>query len=184
VSRRAVLLGLALATLSTPALAGDGAAPDLAALIECRADYPALLDLLPVLQEPLRALALGWRPLPQANPFMVEYRLNAPITVFGRQTDHVAFAGEGVLAVLDLAEPRELARELELEAAVDTPGKLLAGREVRVQALPADGNGVEWEESAILNVSNVDSHPGKTLAGCGYSRGPVEPEEDTAPAGD
>ena len=158
------------------------APPDLPALIECRADYPALLALAPMITDPLAAVALGWRPQVQANPFMLEYRLNTPITVFGRQTDHIAFAGEAVMAVLDLAEPRTLARELELETGIDTPRKALFGREVRVTELPPGEDGVPWVESAILNVSNVDSHPGKTLAGCSYSRGPVEDEDtDEAP---
>jgi hypothetical protein len=186
--RRAVLAGLALGLCAGPAWSNPDAstrpAPDLAALIECRADYPALLAVLPVIEEPLRAVAVGWRPLPQANPFMVEFRLNAPISIFGRSTDHIAFAGDAVIGILDLAEPRTLARELELETGIDTPTKALFGREVRVSALPVDADGQEWEESAILNVSNVDSHPGKTLAGCSYSRSPVETdgEEPSEPA--
>lgn len=174
-------IGLALLLAPLSAFGRDDAGaiapPDLPALIECRADYPALLALAPVITDPLAAVALGWRPQAQANPFMLEYRLNTPITVFGRQTDHIAFAGEAVMAVLDLAEPRTLARELALETGIDTPRKALFGREVRVTELPPGEDGVPWVESAILNVSNVDSHPGKTLAGCSYSRGPIEDED-------
>ena len=32
-------------------------------------------------QDPLKAVALGWRPLPQANMFLSEYELAAPLTV-------------------------------------------------------------------------------------------------------
>jgi len=175
---------LLLATLAAPAAAaeGDGAPPDLAALVECRLDYPALLALLPVQADPLRAVSLGWRPQPQSNPFMVEYRLNTPIRVFGHATDHIALAGDAVLAVLDLPDPRPLARQLELEAGIDTPAKAMFGREVRAEEVPAAAGEGPWIESAVLTVSNVDSHPGKTLAGCAYSREPVEPE--AAPAGD
>lgn len=162
--------------------AAIAAAPDLAALIECRGSYEAFMALLPVQADPLAAVALGWRPQPQANPFMVEYRLNTPVTVFGHSSDHIAFAGDAVLAVLELAEPRELARRLHLETGIDTPQKALFGLEVRAEEVPArDGQG-PWIESAVINVSNVDSHSGRTLAGCSYSRDPLEPEE-SGPAG-
>ena len=100
---------LAFALSPAVAAAADGAAtkaaaPDLSALIECRLGHADFMAYMPVLQDPLKAVALGWRPLPQSNPFMVEYRLNAPVTVFGRSSDHIAFAGEGVVAVLDLPD--------------------------------------------------------------------------------
>lgn len=173
----------ALLVLALPAAQAAGeasataAAPDLAALIECRGSYDSFMALLPVQADPLAAVALGWRPQPQANPFMVEYRLNTPVTVFGHSSDHIAFAGDAVLAVLELAEPRELARQLQLETGIDTPQKALFGLEVRAEEVPArDGQG-PWIESAVINVSNVDSHPGRTLAGCSYSRDRLEPEE-------
>lgn len=153
------------------------AAPELADLIECRASYADMLALLPVAEDPLQAVARGWQPLPQANPFMVEFRLLAPITVFGHSTDHIALAGPGVLAVLDLPDPRPLARQLELEAGIDTPEKAMFGREVRAVEVPGP-DGTPWIESAVLGVSNVDSHPGKTLAGCSYGLEPAEPGED------
>lgn len=171
------LLALALlAGLPAPARA-QAPAPDLAALIECRGSYERFMALLPVLADPLAAIALGWRPQPQANPFMIEYRLNAPVTVFGHHSDHIAIAGDAVLAVLDLTDPRVLARQLQLETGVDTPQKALFGLEVRAEEVPARDGGGPWIESAVVNVSNVDSHPGKTLAGCSYSRDPLEPEE-------
>ena len=40
-----------------------------------------------------------------------------------------------------------------------------------------------WIESAVINVSNVDSHPGKTLAGCSYSLDPPETEDADAGTG-
>jgi len=174
---------LAAALLPASAAAQDATAVDLAALIECRGSYAGFMALLPVQADPLAAVALGWRPQPQANPFMVEYRLNAPVTVFGHSSDHIAFAGDAVLAVLDLAEPRELARQLNLDTGVDTPQKALFGLEVRAEEVPAHEGQGPWSESAVINVSNVDSHPGKTLAGCSYSRDPLEPEEPAPPAG-
>ena len=153
------------------------ALPDLSALLECRLGYADFMAYMPVLQDPLKAVALGWRPQPQANPFMLDYRLNTPVTVFGRQTDHIAFAGDGVVAVLDLADPRVLARELKLETGVDTPNKAIFGLEAHAEEVVGPDGLPGWIESAVINVSNVDSHPGKTLAGCSYSLDPPETEE-------
>ena len=183
--RRAAVLAFALSMPGTVAAqapaTGAAAMPDLSALLECRLGYADFMAYLPVLQEPLKAVALGWRPQPQANPFMVEYRLNAPVTVFGRQSDHVAFAGDGVVAVLDLADPRVLARELQLETAVDTPQKAIFGREARTAEVTGPDGRAGWIDTAVLNVSNVDSHPGKTLAGCSYSLDPPEPAQLPSP---
>lgn len=183
-ARRALpALALALAAAIPAAIAQETTteAPDLAALLECRGSYQGFMALLPLQMDPLAAVSLGWRPQPQANPFMVEYRLNTPVTVFGHQSDHIAFAGDAILAVLDLPDPRPLARELGLETGIDTPQKALFGLEVRAEEVPGgDGQG-GWIESAVVSVSNVDSHPGKTLAGCSYSRDPLEPDEPEEP---
>lgn len=179
----AVLLTLSPFAAIAQAPATPGAAmPDLSALLECRSGYEGFMAYVPVLQDPLKAVALGWRPQPQTNPFMLEYRLNAPVTVFGRQSDHIAFAGDGVVAVLDLADPRVLARELELETGVDTPQKAIFGREARATEVTGADGTPGWIETAVINVSNVDSHPGKTLAGCSYSLDPPEPAEAAPPA--
>ena len=181
----AVLCMLALSPLAAPAQdpghAPGNALPDLSALLECRSGYEGFMAYAPVLRDPLKAVALGWRPQPQTNPFMVEYRLNTPVTVFGRQSDHIAFAGDGVVAVLDLPDPRVLARELQLETGVDTPEKAIFGREARASEVTGPDGSEGWIESAIINVSNVDSHPGKTLAGCSYSLDPPQPDEPAGP---
>ena len=179
--RRLPAAVLVLCAAALPAQAAPApAAIDLAALIECRLDYASFMRFTPVLQDPLQAVALGWRPQPQANPFMLEYRLNQPITVHGVQTDHIAFAGDAVLAVLDLADPRPLARALKLETGVDTPQKALFGLEVRADEVDGPDGTPGWLESAVINVSNVDSHPGKTLAGCSYGLEPPEAADEAA----
>ena len=145
------------------------APPDLAALIECRGDMAGFLALAPALQDPLEAVALGWQPLPQANMFMTEYRLASPIRVFGHESSHIAFSGGSVMAILDLPDPRPLAGELGLETAIDTPAKAMFGKELRSEESRDGESGQVLIESVILNVSNVSSHPGKTLVGCSYS---------------
>jgi hypothetical protein len=157
--------------------ASDSSRIDLTALIECRGSLADFHSLAPVLEDPLKAVSLGWRPLPQANLFLTEFKLNTPITVFGISTDHIAFAGESVLAILDLPDPRPLAKRLQLETGIDTPAKAIFGKELRSTERPDPAGGPALIESVILNVSNVDSHPGKTLVGCSYSLDHAEDPE-------
>jgi len=194
-SRLAVSLGLSLGAASALAATNgarpaalDAAGVDLPALIECRAELSGFFALGPALADPLQAVALGWRPLPQVNMFLTEFKLTAPITVFGHASDHIALAGNSILAILDLPDPRPLARELALETAIDTPAKAMFGKELRSLERRDPESGRTMIESLVLNVSNVDSHPGKTLVGCGYSLDPdeLDPEEadpDVRPEG-
>lgn len=102
------------------------------------------------------------------NPFLSEYRLAAPITVFGRTTDRVAFSNSGLMAVLSDTTPQALAQELDVSPVVDTPGKYMGERMI-VEG-PFDGGSVAFQGTSriSLNVSTVTSHPGKVLAGCSY----------------
>jgi len=165
-----------------PAEPLDPSRIDLAGLIECKRELADFHYLAPALVEPLQAVALGWRPLPQANLFMTEFMLNAPISVFGHETDHIAFTGDSIIALLDLADPRPLAKQLELETAVDTPAKAMFGKELRSHEQRDEASGVVFIDSVVLNVSNVSSHPGKTLVGCSYIMDTLEePEAPPAP---
>ena len=153
---------------------------DLPALMECRQSVSEFAALAPVVADPLKAVALGWRPLPQGNLFMNEYMLNTPITVFGRSAEHIAMAGGTIVALFDMPDPRPLAKELELEVGYDAPEKFMAGRELVSRDVIDAKSGEALIESVILSVSNVKSHPGKTLAGCTYSLD--QPAEGEAPA--
>lgn len=181
-----VLLALASAL---PAAAAPAPAPasapaiDLPALLECRQRVADFAALGPLLADPLKAVAQGWRPLPQSNLFMSEYELVRPIQVFGHSTTRIAVAGASVMAILDLADPRPLATQLQLEAAVDTPEKAMFGREVVSRDVTDPKTGEPMIESIILSLSTVKSHPGKTLAGCSYSLDLPE-DPDAAPAPD
>lgn len=160
----------------------DASRIDLAALIECRQALADFHYLAPALADPLQAVALGWRPLPQANLFMTEFRLNSPITVFGDSTDHIAFTGDSIIAILDLPDPRPLAKRLELETAIDTPAKAMFGKEVSSIEDRDDATGTVYIKSTVLNVSNVASHPGKALVGCSYSLDVAEDPEEAIDA--
>lgn len=159
----------------------DAARIDLPALIECRQQLADFHYLAPALVDPLQAVALGWRPLPQANLFMTEFELNTPISVFGHPTHHIAFTGDSIIALLDLPDPRPLARQLELETAIDTPAKAMFGKELVSLDETDPATGVALVRSVVLNVSNVASHPGKTLVGCAYSLDLLEDPEEPAP---
>ena len=177
---RSALLALSLLACATHARAGDAPESiDLPALIECRASHADFVALGPLLGNPLKAVAAGWQPLPQANMFMSEFRLVRPARVFGHDADRIAFTGTGIVAVLDLPDPRPLAKQLDLETAYDTPEKFMSGKEVRSDdAVRADGKAII--DSAVISVSNVGSHPGKTLAGCSYSQELLEEPEPPA----
>ena len=62
----------------------------------------------------------------------------------------------------------------------DADGKFMAGRELVSRDVVDAKTGEPMIESVILSVSNVKSHPGKTLAGCTYSLD--IPAEGEAPA--
>ena len=180
---RSLLLASCVALTLPVAARAQAGATDLASLIECRGDIAGLTALAPALEDPLKAVALGWQPLPQTNMFMTEYRLASPIRVFGHGTDHIAFTGSSVMAILDLPDPRPLAGELGLETAIDTPAKAMFGKELRSEESHDTESGQVLIASVVLNVSNVSSHPGKTLVGCSYSLDLPEDAPDTdAPA--
>ena len=151
---------------------------DLPALIECRQQVADFAALASVTDDPLKAVALGWRPLPQDNMFMSEYALNTPVTVFGHATDRIAVAGPSIMAILDLPDPHPLADALKLETGYDADGKFMAGRELVSRDVADPHTGEAMIESVILSVSTVKSHPGKTLAGCTYS---LDLPEEEAP---
>ena len=180
---RSLLLASCVALTLPVAARAQAGATDLASLIECRGDIAGLTALAPALEDPLKAVALGWQPLPQANMFMTEYRLASPIRVFGHGTDHIAFTGSSVMAILDLPDPRPLAGELGLETAIDTPAKAMFGKELRSEESRDAESGQVMIGPVGPNLSNVSSHPGKTLVGCSYSLDLPEDAPDTdAPA--
>lgn len=172
------LVPLSTAAQETEPPPFDPHSVDLPALIACRDTPENFMALAIALQDPLNAVSLGWRPLPQTNMFLSEYALTAPIEVFGHRSDHIAFAGSSVMAILDLPDPRPLAKELDLETAIDTPEKAMFGKELVSEEIRAEASGLVLIRSLVLNVSNVTSHPGKTLVGCTYSIDLEEENQD------
>lgn len=175
-SLRAAWIGVALLTpLAAHAqdtAEFDPATLDMAKLIECRTytppQYNALAFWLTEDDGKAAMARFGLTETKSGNPMLRTFALKSPLTVFGRQTRRIAFASSGPLAILDEADPHRLARELGVEAAVDSPGKYLGEREITATSEKDAKTGMIFNSRVALNVSTVTSHPGKTLAGCSY----------------
>ena len=143
---------------------------ELSAMIECRLKaetYNAFA--LWLTGEPGAIESLGWTEIAGVNPFLREFQLPAPVAVFGRSTSVVAFTATGPLGVFDGVTPAEIAAPLGVVALVDTPEKFLGEKVVLEESEEVDG--LRYETRVTLNVSTVDTHPGKVFAGCSYSIG-------------
>ncbi|MFD2057393.1 hypothetical protein ACFSQT_31205 [Mesorhizobium calcicola] len=159
-----------LLLLAAPAMAEnfDPASLDLAALIECRADVPAYNGFALWLSGAPGAVGkLGWKEVATGNPFLVQYELPVPLRVFGREAGSVVFTATAPMAVFDGIAAPDLAKELKVTPTISTPGKFL-GEKVVAESTE-DAGGVSLATRITLNVSTVESHPGKTLAGCSYA---------------
>jgi hypothetical protein len=164
--RISVVVAAANAMLAFAANAQD-TAPDIAALIECRGDVLAWGAVaFPLMEGPAAAEAMGWKDRASDNPFLKEYDLAAPVSVFGRTTSRIAVTASGPMAVLEGIKAAALAAELGIVASVDTPEKFL-GEKVIVES-SENSEGTRFDTRITLNVSTVDTHPGLTLAGCSY----------------
>ncbi|MER8365142.1 hypothetical protein [Mesorhizobium sp. M1348] len=117
--------------------------------------------------EPGAAEKLGWKEVPAGSPFLRQYQLPVPVHVFGRETASVVFAATGPMAVFDGVSAPDLARELGITPELATPDKFL-GEKVLVES-SEEADGITFSTRIALNVSTVDSHPGKVLAGCSYA---------------
>ncbi|MGY2992696.1 hypothetical protein [Mesorhizobium sp. URHB0026] len=71
------------------------------------------------------------------------------------------------MAVLDGIAAPDLARQLDVPATVSTPDKFLGEKVVAESS--EDASGVSLATRITLNVSTVESHGGRTLAGCSYT---------------
>lgn len=167
--RYALAAGVGLVLAFASAASAEEA--DLAALIECRVDdvkaYNTLAFAITGDERKETLHRLGLTEEKSGNATLAQYRLAAPLTVFGRPTDRVVFNSAGVFAVLDEADPHPLAKELGVEPVLDRPGKYLGEKVIKTTEEELDED-TTLTTRISLNVSTVDSHPGKILAGCGY----------------
>lgn len=176
----------------------DPAEVDVVDAINCHLDAPTYNAFaLTVAGDEKMAARLGWRKIEGANPFLAEYDLPTPVLVTGIWTTRrIAFSSSGVLAILDLADPATLAKDEEIVNALDTDAAIGAiadaaaaagvatrdeveadvrfrkflGERVLVDVTePADEeDGFGTHTVIARSISNVSSHPGKTIYGCSY----------------
>lgn len=162
------LTGLALLA-AEPAVAQefDPGSLDLPALIECRADVPAYNGFAFWLTgEAGAAEKLGWRKVDSNNPFLSQYELEKPVAVFDEQTKSIVFTSSGPMAVLDGVAAADVAKKLGIQPLISSPQKFLGEKVVSDKTESAEG--VTFATRISLNVSTVETHPGKVLAGCSY----------------
>lgn len=110
----------------------------------------------------------GWIKQESGNSFLSQYRLPAPIDIAGHQTSTIVFSSNAVLAVLDIADPAELAKQQKIENIVPSSAKFLGEREILNKVEKDPENGWTITTRVTRNLSTVSSHPGKTLLGCSY----------------
>lgn len=180
--------------------------------INCHLDVPTYTSFAFAIDgEDGLAARLGWRRIDTDNPFLAEFEFPEPERITGHwSTRRVAFSSTGVLAILDVPDPGEIARaeeianELEtsltdeeladavaeaspeaLDAAKLASGaassnrhdvkphavfrKFLGQRVLADVTVPAKADESFGVRTVIArSISNVVSHPGKTLYGCSY----------------
>lgn len=148
----------------------DPATLDLSRLIACDGyDVPGYSAFAFWLwDDDVRARSVGMNKEESGNFMLSQYRLDRPITVFGRQTSQIVFTSSGPLAVFDEADPHPLAKQLGIDPVIDTPGKYMGEKVVAQSEKRFEDSAVVFRTRITLNVSTVTSHPGKTLAGCSY----------------
>lgn len=162
---RAGPLGILVALCLAQPVVAQTDAPDLAAFAECRAtplDFRGFA--FSMVEDPH---AHGLSPIEGNNPFLSEFRLPAPITLFGHATDRIALTSDGILAVLPGVDAAALARE---QGVTDQgPGPKVLGDKLLSETVEKDEEGRPIAITRILlNVSTVDTHPGAALIGCSY----------------
>jgi curli biogenesis system outer membrane secretion channel CsgG len=162
--------------------------------INCKLDVPTYNSFVMSLDsdEDKGAARRGWKKIKGTNAFMDEWQLPVPILVTGtHSTSRVALTSSGMMAVLDLPDPEPLAKAEQIENAADPEALLKAlvdeGSMTAAQArqIPR-GNKFLGERTLVdssefdakldmtffttikRTISNVSTHPGKTLYGCAY----------------
>lgn len=121
--------------------------------------------------------ARGWTKQDSGNPFLSQYELPEPIAIAGHPTRTIVFSSIGVLAVLDVAETQGLAEEEGIENVFGASTKFLGERTISSSVEEDAKLGMRFVATVKRAVSNVTSHPGKTLVGCSYSID-MEPMEE------
>ena len=161
--------------------------------ISCRLDVPGYMRFAMAIDgEEQLARTRGWKKIASPNSFMAEYNLPKPITVAGSySTRRIGFTGDAILAVLDVADPAIVARAEKIDnsmsaqpmidamvasskvtraqAEAEFPFRKFLGERIMTDVTePASKDGYGSHMVVARTISNVTTHPGKTLYGCAY----------------
>jgi hypothetical protein len=163
---------------ATPAMAQEEASEDtfdpsalsLEDVITCLIDVPTYNGFVMWFHDNPDALKqYGLTPMHGGeNPFLSEYRLAKPITVFGHTTNHIAFSSSALLAILSGVTPQKITDELDVDDGGDFMGKFLAQRILSEDPFEEKDLNLKGVRRIALNVSTVTSHPDRVLVGCSY----------------
>ena len=176
----------------------DPAKVSLSDALTCKLDVPSYNGFaIAVAEDGGLAAQRHWVKIKNNNPFLSEYEMPGPIQIAGYATRRIAFSSSGILAVLDEPNPEVIAKPEGIKNQMD-PEPLIAsivaeGKATRAQIdatmrdevtfhkflgekviadhteLPQKGESFGAHSKIALSVSNVTSHPGKTLYGCSYT---------------
>jgi hypothetical protein len=147
---------------------------DVGELLNCASDVPTYNTFAMSLDDKKYGYrARGWTKVDSKNPFLSEYRLPKPMDVVGGvtetyRTQTIVFSSSAIMAVIDLKDPTELAKSLNIDDYVSFPGKFMGQRVVSETAKDDAELGMRFTSKIAQSVSTVTSHPGKTLYGCSY----------------
>jgi hypothetical protein len=192
VVKHVLILGALLAAPASAEEEFDPLTVDVVDAINCHIDAPTFNGFAASLDEADQLKKRGWRKLPGKNAFMYEYLLPKPINVTGAYTTrHVALSAGAMMAVLALPDPSALAKEEQIENAAD-PAELIEGLVKEGSLTPEQAKQIprtnkfmgervivdvkerdeelkaDFHTTIRRSISNVSTHPGKTLYGCAY----------------
>jgi hypothetical protein len=157
-------------------VAAFGAAPaevdpltiDVAAAVQCKASTDDLFTLL-VLRDNDSDYASkrGWTAFEGRNVFFSKrYRLPAPITVFGRLTDELAFSNNTIFAVLKNVDPKALGVELGITPDISSGTDYLGARIISDEVEVDPSVGARMRMLVALQMTTMGEQSGDVLAGC------------------
>jgi hypothetical protein len=133
-----------------------------------------------------------WKKLKSKNFMMAEFQLPAPVEITaGYRTNRIAFTSSGILAILDIADPKLIAGPEKIENQMDSTAMIdelvkqgvatreeiekelkfrkFLGERVIVDEKEIDKDlNMAFHTKITRNISNTTTHPGKTLYGCSY----------------
>lgn len=162
--------------------------------INCKIDVPTYNAFVMSLDssEDKGAARRGWKKLKGANAFMDEWQLPKSVLVTGNtSTSRIGLTSTGLVAILDVADPKPLAAAEKIENQADPEALLKAlvdegsmtaeqarqiprgikfmGERTLVDASDYDEKlNMTFHSTIKRIISNKPSHPGKTLYGCAY----------------